>query len=71
MPLIDQVTRAIDHIQLQAYVIRNLSLHVFNSHVHLAVAILSGKMNEVVRQCYMLLTAHHDFNIYMNKQLCT
>ena len=56
----------IDHIQLRAYLIRNRAPHVINSHVHLAVAILSGKKNEVVRQ---LLIAWQDFRIYMNRQL--
>ena len=59
-------------MQLRAYLITNWVPHVFNNHVHLTVAILSGKKNEVVRQCsqcYMLLTARHDFRIYMNRQL--
>ena len=30
-------------MQLRAYLIRNRAPHVINSHVHLAVAILSGK----------------------------
>ena len=47
----------IDHMQLRAYLIRNQVLHVINSYVHLAVAILSGKENEVVRYCYVLLIA--------------
>ena len=59
----------IDHMQLWAYLIRNRAPHVINSHVHLAVAILSGKKNEVVRQCYLLLTAQHDSHVYMNRQL--
>ena len=59
----------IDHMQLHAYLIINRVPHVINSHVHLAVAILSGKKNEVVRQCYVLLTAPHDFHVYMNTQL--
>ena len=59
----------IDHMQLHAYLIRNRALHVINNHVHLTIAILSGKINEVVRQCYVLLTARHDFRIYMNRQL--
>ena len=56
-------------MQLRAYLIRNRTLHVIDSHVHLIVAILSGKKNEVVRQCYVSLTAWHDFRIYMNRQL--
>ena len=44
-------------MQLRAYLIRNRATHVINSHVHVAVAILSGKKNEVARQCYVLLTA--------------
>ena len=39
----------IDHMQLCAYLIRNQVPHVINSHMHLAVAILTGKKNEVVR----------------------
>ena len=42
-------------MQLHAYLIRNQVLHVIKNHVHLTVAILSGKKNEVVRQCYVLL----------------
>ena len=56
-------------MQLRAYLIRNRAPHVINNHVHLTVAILSGKKNEVVRQCYVLLTARHDFRVYMNRQL--
>ena len=56
-------------MQLHAYLIRNHALHVINNHVHVTVAILSGKKNEEVRQCYMLLTARNDFCIYMNRQL--
>ena len=56
-------------MQLRAYLIRNWVPHVINNHMHVAVAILSGKKNEVVRQCYALLTVRHDFRIYMNKQL--
>ena len=56
----------IDHMQLRAYLIRNRGAAC---HVHVAVAILSGKKNEVVRQCYALLTVRHDFRIYMNRQL--
>ena len=56
-------------MQLSAYLIRNRVLYVINNHVHLTVAILSGKKNEVVRQCYVLLTAWHDLSIYMNRQL--
>ena len=56
-------------MQLHAHLIRNRMLHVINKHVHQTVAILSGKKNEVVRQCYVLLTAQHDFRIYMNRQL--
>ena len=59
----------IDHMQLHTYLIRNRTLHVVNNHMHLAVAILSGKKNEVVKQCYMLLAAQHDFRISVNKQL--
>ena len=59
----------IDHMQLRAYLIRNRAPHVINNHVHVAVAIWSGKKNEVVRQCYALLTVRHDFCIYMNRQL--
>ena len=36
-------------MQLRAYLIINRAPHVINSHMHLAVAILSGKKNEVVR----------------------
>ena len=60
---------AIDHMQLHAYLIRNRAPHVINSHVHQAVAILSSKNNEVVRQCNVLLTARHDSRVYMNRQL--
>ena len=35
--------QTIDHMQLRAYLIRNQAPHVINSHVHQAVAILSGK----------------------------
>ena len=59
----------IDHMQLRAYLIRNQTPHVINNHVHLTVAILSDKKNKIVRQCYMLLTAQHDFRVYMNRQL--
>ena len=59
----------IDHMQLRAYLITNRALHVINGHVHLAVAILSGKKNKVMRQCYVLLTAQHDSRVYMNRQL--
>ena len=34
---------AIDHMQLRAYLIRNRAPNVINTHMHLAVAILSGK----------------------------
>ena len=33
----------IDHMQLCAYLTRNRAPHVINSHMRLAVAILSGK----------------------------
>ena len=56
-------------MQLRAYLIRNRALHVINNHVHVAVAILSGKKNEVVRQCYALLTARHDSRAYKNRQV--
>ena len=56
-------------MQLPAYLIRNRALHVINNHVHLTVAILSGKKNKIVRQCYVLLTAQHDFRVYINRQL--
>ena len=42
-------TKIIDLMQLRAYLIRNQAPHVINSHVHLAVAILSGEKIEVVR----------------------
>ena len=48
---------SIENMQLCVYLIRNQAPHVINSHVHLAVAILSGKKNEVVRQ-YVLHVAH-------------
>ena len=60
---------AIDHMQSRGYLITNRATHVINNHVHLALAIFSGKKNEVVRWCYVLLTARHDFRIYMNRQL--
>ena len=56
-------------MQLHAYLIRNRVPHVINNHVHVAVAILSGKKNEVVRQCYALLIVRHYFRVYMNRQL--
>ena len=56
-------------MQLRTYLTRNWALHVINSHVHLAVAILSGKKNEVARECYVLLTARYDSHVYMNRQL--
>ena len=56
-------------MQLRAYLIRNWVPHVIINHMHVAVTILNGKKNEVVRQCYVLLTAHHDFCVYMNRQL--
>ena len=59
----------IDHVQLRAYLIRNQAPHVINNHMHLSVAILSGKKNKIVRQCYVLLTAQHDFCVCMNRQL--
>ena len=67
----ERVTRlhVIDHMQLHAYLIRNWVPHVINNYVHLTVAILSGKKNEIVRQCYVLLTARHDSCVYMNRQL--
>ena len=37
------ITLLIDHMQLRAYLIRNWAPHAINSHMHLAVAILSGK----------------------------
>ena len=61
--------RAIDHMQLRAYIIRNWAPHVINNHMHVAVTILIDKKNEVVRQCYALLTVRHDFRIHMNRQL--
>ena len=42
-------SKTIDLMQLRAYLIRNQAPHVINSHVHLAVAILSGEKIEVVR----------------------
>ena len=36
----------IDHMQLRAYLIRNQVPHVINNHMHLTVAILSGKKNK-------------------------
>ena len=57
------------HMQLCAYLIRNQAPHVINNHLHLTVAILSGKKNKMVRQCYVLLTAQHDFCVYVNRQL--
>ena len=42
-------SKIIDLMQLRAYLIRNQAPHVINSHVHLAVAILSGEKIEVVR----------------------
>ena len=59
----------IDHMQLRAYLIRNRAPNVINSHVHQAVAILSGKKNKVMRQSYVLLVVRHDFNICINRQL--
>ena len=59
----------IDYMQLRTYLIRNRAPHVINNHMHLTVVILSGKKNEVVRQCYVLLTARHDFCVYINRQL--
>ena len=56
-------------MHLRAYLIRNRAPNVINNHVHLAVAILCGKKNEVVRQFYVLLTARHDSRVYMNRQL--
>ena len=63
------VRRTIDHMQLYAYLIRNLEPHIINSHVHQAVAILSGKKNKVMRQSYVLIVVRHDFNICINRQL--
>ena len=59
----------IDHIQLRAYLIRNGAPHVISNYVHLTVAILSGKKNKIVRQCYVLLTARHDSYVHMNRKL--
>ena len=59
----------VDHMQLRAYLTRTRAPHVINSHVHLAVAILSGKKKYVVRPCDVLLTARHDSCVYMNGQL--
>ena len=59
----------IDHMKLRANLIRNWAPHVINSHVHRAVAILSGKKNKVMRQSYVLLVVRHDFNICINRQL--
>ena len=56
-------------MHLRAYLIRNRAPHVINSHVHQAVAILSGKKNKVMRQSYVLLVIRHDFNICINRQL--
>ena len=56
-------------MQLRAYLIRNRAPHVINGHVLQAVAILSGKKNEVMRQSYVLLIVRHDFNICINRQL--
>ena len=56
-------------MQLRAYLIRNRAANVINSHVHQAVAILSGKKNKVMRQSYVLLVVWHDFNICTNRQL--
>ena len=48
-------------MQLRAYLIRNRAPHVINSHVHLAVAILSGK-----KKCgeAVLRVAHGSVGIY-------
>ena len=59
----------VDHMQLHAYLIRNRAPNVINSHVHQAVAILSGKKNKVMRQSYVLLVVQHGFNICINRQL--
>ena len=56
-------------MQLCTYLIRNRALHVINSHVYQAVAILGCKKNKVMRQSYVLLVIWHDFNICMNRQL--
>ena len=47
------VSTAIGYMQLRAYLIRNRAPHVINSHVHQAVAFLSGKKNKVMRQSYV------------------
>ena len=58
-----------DHMQSRAYLIRKRAPHVINNHVHLTVAILSGKKNKVVRKYYVLITVQHEFHVYMNRQL--
>ena len=57
------------YVVIRAHLIRNWAPHVINSYVHLAVSILSGKKNEVVRLCYVLLVVRHDFRIYMNEEV--
>ena len=61
------ILKMIDHRKLHAYLIRNRVPHIINNHVHLAVT--NGEKNEVMRQCYMLLTAWYDLRIHMNIQL--
>ena len=56
-------------MQLCTYLIRSWANHIINSHVHQAVAILSDKMNEVMRQSYVLLVVRHNLNICVNRQL--
>ena len=53
----------IDHMHLRAYLIRSRAPHVVKNHVHLAVTILSGRKDEVVMQCYVLLAVRHNFHI--------
>ena len=54
---------------MHAYLIIKQASHVFSNLMHLAIAIMSGKKNEVVRLSYALLTPEQDFNINMNRQL--
>ena len=59
-------------MQLRTYLIRNRAPHVINSHVHQAVAILSGKTikwSGRAGQSYVLLVVRHEFNTYINRQL--
>ena len=62
-------------MQLCNYLSRNQVLHVItdviNSHLYQAVAVLSGKTNELMGQSCVLLVVWHDFNICMNRQLAT